>query len=96
MQRVHGRRRHRQTGQADAAAHSDAQILVVSVVQAHTDAHSDVHGVRVTFGQVGHDVGRIINFVWHVKNDSKVQRFTRPDVRIPSDVVHFTRLQLHF
>ena len=84
VERIHGGGWHRQSGQSDSAAHSDAQVLVVGVVQAdaHTDAHADVHGVRVAFGQVGHDVGRVINSGGHtvdadarLRNNGRTEQF---------------------
>ena len=60
-ERVHSRRRHGQ-----AADQSDgADLVVVRVMvqaDAHADAHAHVHGVRIALGQIGHDVGRVINF----------------------------------
>lgn len=82
VERIHGGGWHRQSSQSDSAAHSDAQVLVVGVVQAdaHTDAHADVHGVRVAFGQVGHDVGRVINSGGHtVDADARLRNTGRTE-----------------
>lgn len=62
MERIHGRRRHGQAGQTRHAATTDAHLSVMVVKSDGTHANSHIHGVRIAFGQVGHDVCRIINF----------------------------------
>ncbi len=65
VERVHGRRWHSQTGEPRHSTATDVTQTALRVVMVESDgahAHTHVHGVRIGFGEVGHDVGRIINF----------------------------------
>ena len=73
MERVHGRRRHSQTGQTGHTTTAHLSVMMMKSNGTHADSH--VHGVRVAFGQVGHDVCRIINFLvaWTTADETGVQ-----------------------
>ena len=62
VERIHSRGRHSQSGQAWHSTATDLCVMVMmkTVNGTHTSAH--IHRVRITLGQVGHDVGRVVNF----------------------------------